>query len=191
MDLAGRPIDASATYPGGVAGDGLVGLKDFIRGYRQDYFLGNLCRKLMAYALNRSPQLSDESLVDNMKTNLPADGYKFRSMVDTDRFSQFRSKAFSRRVILKGAGCSLALPWLASVNAFADIPAAADFPKRFAVMFLGCGVNENHWSAEGSGADMQLSKTLSPLEPVKQDRNGLSRSGVSDDSAHGWIIGEA
>ena len=82
-DLAGRPIDASATYPGGVAGDGLVGLKNFIRGYRQDNFLGNLCRKLMAYALNRSPQLSDESLVDQMKTNLAADGYKFRSMVDT------------------------------------------------------------------------------------------------------------
>ena len=37
----------------------------------------------MAYALNRSPQLSDESLVDKMKTNLAADGYKFRSMVDT------------------------------------------------------------------------------------------------------------
>jgi hypothetical protein len=37
----------------------------------------------MAYALNRSPQLSDESLVDKMKTNLAADDYKFRSMVDT------------------------------------------------------------------------------------------------------------
>ena len=82
-DLAGRQIDASATYPGGIAGDGLVGLKDFIRGYRQDNFVGNLCRKLMAYALNRSPQLSDESLVDKMKTNLAADGYPFRSLVDT------------------------------------------------------------------------------------------------------------
>ena len=37
----------------------------------------------MAYALNRSPQLSDEALVDKMKTNLAADGYKFRSLVDT------------------------------------------------------------------------------------------------------------
>jgi hypothetical protein len=82
-DLAGRPIDASATYPGGVTGDGLVGLKNFIRDYRQDNFIGNLCRKLMAYALNRSPQLSDESLVDKMKTDLAANGYKFGSMVDT------------------------------------------------------------------------------------------------------------
>jgi hypothetical protein len=82
-DLAGRPIDASTTYPGGFQGDGLKGLKDFIRSHREDNYISNLCRKLMTYALNRSPQLSDESLVDKMKTNLAADGYKFRSLVDT------------------------------------------------------------------------------------------------------------
>src|SRR6201985_844039 len=88
-----------------------------------------------------------------------------------DGFSAFRSRAFSRRVVLKGAGCSMALPWLEAVNAFADTPTAADFPTRFGVVFLGCGINENHWSAEGQGADMKLSKTLSPLEPIKQKIN--------------------
>ncbi|HEX4635489.1 MAG TPA: DUF1592 domain-containing protein, partial [Rhizomicrobium sp.] len=78
-DLAGRPIDASTTYPGGVAGDGLNGLKSFIHDHRQDNFIGNLSRKLLAYALNRSPQLSDESLIDKMDANLAADGYKFRA----------------------------------------------------------------------------------------------------------------
>src|SRR5882724_5347872 len=82
----------------------------------------------------------------------------------------FRSKAFSRRAVLHGAGCTMALPWLESVSALAD-PAAADFPKRFGVVFLGCGVNENHWSAEGNGADMKLSKTLQPLEPLKKKIN--------------------
>jgi len=82
-DLAGRPIDASTTYPGGVDGDGLNGLKSFIQGHRQDNFTGNLSRKLLAYALNRSPQLSDESLVDKMNANLVADGYKFRALVET------------------------------------------------------------------------------------------------------------
>jgi len=82
-DLAGRPIDASTTYPGGVDGDGLTGLKSFIRGHRQDNFVGNLARKLMAYALNRSLQLSDESLVEKMETSLAQDGYKFRALVDT------------------------------------------------------------------------------------------------------------
>ena len=86
----------------------------------------------------------------------------------TDRFSKFRSRAFSRRIALKGAGCAMALPWLESVNAFAD---AADFPKRFGVMFLGCGINELYWSAEGNGADTKLSKTLMPLDPLKQKIN--------------------
>jgi Protein of unknown function (DUF1552) len=77
----------------------------------------------------------------------------------------------SRRAILRGAGCSMALPWLASLDAFADTPPASAFPKRFGVVFLGCGINENHWSAEGSGAAMKLSKTLQPLEPLKQKIN--------------------
>jgi Protein of unknown function (DUF1552) len=107
--------------------------------------------------------------------------------MSADRFSPFRSNAFSRRVVLKGAGCSMALPWLASLNAFADIPAATDFPKRFGVMFLGCGINENYWSAEGSGADMKLSKTLSPLEPVKQKINvidGLYVKALTNQGIH-------
>ncbi len=81
-DLAGRPIDASVTYPGGVEGTGLPGLQAFIKGYRQDKFVENLCRKLLAYALNRSLQLSDEGLVDKMKTGLEADGYRFRALVE-------------------------------------------------------------------------------------------------------------
>jgi hypothetical protein len=120
-DLAGRPIDASTTYPGGFQGDGLVGLKEFIRGNRQDNFVGNLCRKLMAYALNRSPQLSDESLVDKMKVNLAADGYKFRSLVDTIVLSP----QFLDRRVTGGAN--------ASQTPAAQAPGGklikADFPK--------------------------------------------------------------
>ena len=77
----------------------------------------------------------------------------------------------SRRAVLRGAGCSVALPFLESLYAFADTPSAAAFPKRFGVVFLGCGINEDHWSAEGQGAEMKLSKTLSPLEPMKQKIN--------------------
>ena len=86
---------------------------------------------------------------------------------------QFKNPAsrISRRAILRGAGCSMALPWLASLDAFADTPPVSAFPKRFGVMFLGCGINENHWSAEGTGAAMKLGKTLQPLEPLKQKIN--------------------
>lgn len=83
VDLAGRPIDAHATFPHDVAsGDGLVGLRDYIRGYRQNDFVDNLCRKLLGYALNRSLMLSDDPTVDDMRARLAANGYRFHVLVD-------------------------------------------------------------------------------------------------------------
>ena len=79
----------------------------------------------------------------------------------------------SRRAVLRGAGCVVALPWLESLQAYADTPSAAAFPKRFGVVFLGNGVNENHWSCEGDGAAMKLGKSLEPLEPLKNKINYL------------------
>jgi Protein of unknown function (DUF1552) len=81
------------------------------------------------------------------------------------------ARRISRRTVLRGAGVTMALPWLRSLDAFADTATPAAFPKRFAVLFMGNGINENYWSAEGSGADMKLSKTLSVLDPIKQKIN--------------------
>ena len=78
---------------------------------------------------------------------------------------------FSRRNVLRGAGCTVALPFLESLTAYADTPPASVFPKRFGVVFLGNGINEDHWAASGEGAAMRLSKSLSPLEPLKQKLN--------------------
>ena len=77
----------------------------------------------------------------------------------------------TRRAVLRGVGVTMALPWLESLHAFADTPPASAFPKRFAVLFMGNGVNEDHWSATGQGSDMVLSKSLAPLEPLKQKIN--------------------
>lgn len=77
----------------------------------------------------------------------------------------------SRRTVLRGAGCTVALPWLESMSAYADTPPVSAFPKRFGVVFLGNGINEDHWAASGEGKDMRLSKTLSPLEPLKEKLN--------------------
>src|SRR5579859_685621 len=77
----------------------------------------------------------------------------------------------SRRAVLRGAGCTVALPWLESLHALADVPPPSAFPTRFGIVFLGCGINEDHWSAEGQGASMKLSKTLAPLEPLKEKIN--------------------
>lgn len=81
-DLAGRPVDIDVTYPGGFQGAGLKGLQAFIREHRQNEFLDNLSRKLLAYALSRSLQLSDESLIERMDTKLAAKEYRFHSLVE-------------------------------------------------------------------------------------------------------------
>ena len=65
----------------------------------------------------------------------------------------------------------MALPWLESLTAYAESTSPAPFPKRFAALFMGNGVNEDHWDAQGSGADMKLSRTLAPLEPLKHKIN--------------------
>ncbi len=82
-DLAGRPVDTAVTYPGDIAGTGLAGLQHYIREHRQNEFVGNLSRKLLAYALNRSLQLSDEELVERMETLLAARQYRFDTLVET------------------------------------------------------------------------------------------------------------
>ena len=83
----------------------------------------------------------------------------------TSRFSD----RISRRAVLRGAGVAVALPWLESMPVFGESTSA--FPKRFGVIFMGNGVNEDHWDAQGSGAEMKLSKTLQPLEPLKSKIN--------------------
>ena len=81
----------------------------------------------------------------------------------------------------------MALPWLESLSAFAATTTPSAFPKRFAVLFMGNGINEDHWSAEGSGAAMKLSKSLSPLEPLKHKINvidGLFNKAATGQGIH-------
>lgn len=97
-----------------------------------------------------------------------------------------KKNAISRRAVLRGAGCTMALPWLESLDA-APLSGAAAFPKRFGVVFLGNGINEDHWSAEGAGAEMKLSKTLEPLEGLKQKINvieGLYVKALTNQGIH-------
>ena len=69
--------------------------------------------------------------------------------------SKTKSASFiSRRTVLRGAGVTMALPWLESLPCFAAPAKANPFPKRFGVLFMGNGVNEDHWGSVGSGAEM-------------------------------------
>jgi hypothetical protein len=79
----------------------------------------------------------------------------------------------SRRTVLRGIGVTMALPWMESLPAWRR-PADAAFPKRFGVLFMGNGVNGNHWWAKGSGAAMKLSRSLAALEPLKHKINVIN-----------------
>lgn len=89
--------------------------------------------------------------------------------------STVAAKKVSRRILLQGAGTAMALPWLESLPVWGtELPTGGDAPatpKRFAVQFMACGVNANHWWAKGSGDAMELGKSLQPMEPLKQKMN--------------------
>src|SRR5476649_1973239 len=114
------------------------------------------------------------------------------------------SSHISRRTFLRGVGVTMALPWMESLHglnalaesaspaAAADAEIGAAFPKRFGVMFMGCGVNPNEWWAKGSGADMQLSKSLAPLEALKAKINvidGLFNKKATGQGIHPGMTG--
>ena len=69
-------------FPGGSQGDGFEAVQAYIREHRQKDFIDNLSRKLLAYALGRSLQLSDEPLIDRMQTKLTANDYRFNLLVE-------------------------------------------------------------------------------------------------------------
>src|SRR5262249_35711444 len=77
----------------------------------------------------------------------------------------------SRRLFLRGVGVTMALPWLESVPVWGAAAPGRSPPKRFAALFMGCGINGNHWWAKGAGADMQLGKSLEPLATLKTKIN--------------------
>ena len=90
----------------------------------------------------------------------------------------------SRRMFLRGVGVTMALPWLESVPVWGADPAAkSESPKRFAALFMGCGVNPDHWWAKGSGTDMELGKSLEPLAKLKAKLNVVN--GLFNKSATG------
>jgi hypothetical protein len=92
-DLAGRPVETSATFPNGSPGSGLDGLRAFMRDRGQAEFVDTLCRELLVYALGRSLLRSDEPLLADMRKDLSKGDYKFGHLVqDIVTSRQFLTK---------------------------------------------------------------------------------------------------
>src|SRR5262249_31304517 len=85
------------------------------------------------------------------------------------------TRTITRRVVLRGVGVTMCLPWLESLPAWGSAAQSAPaFPKRFAVLFMGNGINGNHWWSRGNGDALKLGKTLAPLEPLKKKINVIN-----------------
>jgi Protein of unknown function (DUF1552) len=84
----------------------------------------------------------------------------------------------SRRTFLKGVGVTMALPWLESLPVWGAATVAGDLPapcpKRFAALFMGCGVNHPNWWAKSTRDTMELGPCLEPLSPLKAKINVIS-----------------
>src|SRR5436190_22840369 len=88
-------------------------------------------------------------------------------------------KHISRRTALKGAGVTLALPFLGAMvpaaTALAQTAAAPKIRTGFFYLPHGAimgntlhGPSMDHWTPSGSGADFKLSPIMASLEPHKK-----------------------
>ena len=80
---------------------------------------------------------------------------------------------YSRRTWLRGAGVTMALPWMESLPVWGDEPSksskpGSQAPVRLGVLFAGNGFHAGHWWAKGSGSKMELGKVLEPVAEFRE-----------------------
>lgn len=97
-DLGGRPIDDAASFPDGRVRRGIDGLRHYLQSEREAEFIDQFCRKLLAFALGRSLQLSDEATIERMRNVLRNDDYRvhgvFEAIVTSPQFLNRRGRDF-------------------------------------------------------------------------------------------------
>src|SRR5689334_14252948 len=82
----------------------------------------------------------------------------------------------SRRMLLRGLGCAVALPWLESMGnlsnwargATAPLGGGKPAPNRMAFLYVPNGKNMVDWTPKTIGADFELPAILESLKPVRE-----------------------
>src|SRR6185312_5062934 len=85
-------------------------------------------------------------------------------------------KAIPRRMVLRGLGATMALPLLdAMVPSLTALQKTAAKPiTRFGVMYVPNGMVMEQWTPAAEGVGFELTPTLAPLAPYKEDLLVLS-----------------
>jgi hypothetical protein len=92
------------------------------------------------------------------------------------------TKPLSRRTLLRGAGASLALPWLEAMAVAQSRPV-----RRAAFLYIPNGVMQAAWTPTQAGRTFELPYSLEPLETVRRHVmvvSGLDRTYVSGTGVH-------
>src|SRR6195256_921171 len=86
-------------------------------------------------------------------------------------------KHLSRRTFLKGAGATIALPFLESMIPAMTAHAAANSGSRLAFVYFPHGAIMDKWAPKTEGADFEFTPILKPLEPFRDRLNVVSGLG--------------
>ncbi len=96
-------------------------------------------------------------------------------------------KHLSRRTLLRGLGATIALPMLDAMRpAFAAPTQSAVAPMRLAFVYVPNGIIMKDWTPAALGKTFELSRILSPLEPVRD--NVLVLTGLRQNN--GFALGD-
>ena len=82
-------------------------------------------------------------------------------------------RSLSRRTFLRGAGTTLALPFLDAMVPALGAQTLKPTP-RLGFIYVANGVIQNQWTPTTTGTTWELTPTLKPLEAIKGQLNVIS-----------------
>jgi len=89
---------------------------------------------------------------------------------------KFLSHQLDRRTVLKGAGVSMALPWLSAMQKAAATGASDSPPQRFVAMTLGLGLVADNLNPADAGRDYKPSRYLTKIDDLRNSYTVISGS---------------
>lgn len=96
----------------------------------------------------------------------------------------------SRRTLLRGAGVSLALPWLESMSASSRTVARAgalteaERPRRAVICYWGLGINGRDFTPAATGRNYRTTKILKPLDRFRDEFTVVSGLKLTHSGGH-------